>query len=97
MADTDVNTIVEWAIAGHSLFHIGKAIEEKWPGRKEYQAALMVATQEFFTRSGEADASVIRGFCLESYREVFRKLLEIGDFSGALKAVEKIEKLGGKA
>jgi hypothetical protein len=43
-------------------------------------------------KAGE-DKEIILGFCLEGARDLYRNLVKIGDFTGALKALQELAKL----
>jgi hypothetical protein len=45
-----------------------------------------------FETTARADVNVIRGWCLEAYRELYRRMIEIGDYPGALRAVKELLK-----
>jgi fructose-specific component phosphotransferase system IIB-like protein len=45
-----------------------------------------------FRATADADTTVIRGWCLEAYRELYRRMVAIGDFAGALRAVQSLLK-----
>lgn len=38
----------------------------------------------------QADRTVIRGWCLEALREMYRRMVDIGDYAGALKAIKEL-------
>ncbi len=93
--DVDINQVVEWIITGNSMFNVGEALEERWPDQKDYQKALMGSVQQYLTESGNADAAVIKGWCLESLRDIYRRMIQIGDFNNAAKVVRDINKMAG--
>jgi len=47
------------------------------------------------TRSGRTEPEIRLGWCLEAFRETYRKLMEIGDYVGALRAIKEIALLSG--
>ena len=46
-----------------------------------------------FVKAANMPRSVRRGWCFEAYRDLYRGLLESGDYNAALKAVGEIAKL----
>ncbi|MCP4581016.1 MAG: hypothetical protein GY839_05320 [candidate division Zixibacteria bacterium] len=94
--DVDIKTVTGWVIDGNSMFDIGEAMEKHWPGNLIYHKALMEKVKEYFVNSSEADGNVIRGWCLESLRDLYRKMVEIGDFSNAAKVIKDIAKMSNK-
>jgi hypothetical protein len=57
---------------------------------EENPEQLINAAGDHFATVGEADTSVIRGWCLEAYREMYRRMVDIGDYAGALKAIKEL-------
>jgi hypothetical protein len=53
---------------------------------------VLAAVGAHFRAAGKADPVPIRGFCIEAYREIYRKSLTIGDLATALKALARLEK-----
>lgn len=45
---------------------------------------------DHFSTVALADPVVIRGWCLEALREMYRRMVDIGDFANALKAVKEL-------
>ncbi|GAF71789.1 unnamed protein product, partial [marine sediment metagenome] len=46
-----------------------------------------------FIKASKMPKSVMHGWCLEAYRDLYRRLLETGDYTGALRAVKEISSL----
>ena len=53
---------------------------------------------EHLANVGAADPQVIDGWCFESARDLYQKMVEVGDFANALRAIKEIHRLahGGK-
>ena len=78
-------------LEGHSETDIREWLSKQFP---EVEASkIFNQIPEFLKESASQDQEVILGFCLESTRDLYRKMLEIGDFSGCLKAVSTLAKL----
>jgi hypothetical protein len=83
-----VDEVVGWLIEGHRDADIRGAIKEKWP---ELDAVtLQNAAVEHFRRAANCEPAVIVGFALEAYRDLYRRMMKIGDFAGATKAVKEL-------
>ncbi len=80
-----VHQVFKWIIAGHSEHDVRDAIGEAWP--KADPQPLIVAAIQRLADAGEYDAALVRGWCLEATRDLYRRMVEIGDFAGALRAV----------
>ena len=77
-----------WLIEGVRVRDIKEAAAISYPDADVDQC--IEAALDSFAVTARADGGIIRGWCLEAYRELYRRMLEIGDFSGALKAVKEL-------
>jgi hypothetical protein len=77
---------IKWMVEGNRAADITEALAQSFPGA-DAQALIGQANDYFATLSG-ADKDVIHGWCLESLREMYRRMVQIGDFPGALRAVK---------
>lgn len=57
--------------------------------RRDPQAAVMERLKD----AADIEAEVLFGWCLESCRDLYRRMVEIGDFAGALRAVKQLAEL----
>lgn len=80
-----------WLLEGNAEIDIREAIAAKFPD--EDGALLLVAAMDHLQAVGNADKSVIRGWCLEAYRELYRRMLDIGDYNNAAKIVKELMRL----
>lgn len=83
--------VTKWLLAGHSAADITEAAAQAWPNAKP--AALLLAATDKIAESANYDLDLIVGFTLEGTRDLYRRMLEIGDFSGALKALRQLHDL----
>ena len=83
-----------WILSGASEHDIRDAIAKEWP--EADAAPLIVSAVTAFEKAGEFNVGVVAGFCFEAYRELYRKMVEAGDYQGALKAVKLISDLAGR-
>ena len=86
-----IEQVFRWIVEGHTEQDVDEAVAETWPD----QAAqpLIVAAVVKLAKAGKLDAGIIRGFCFEAFRELYRKMVEAGDLAGALKAVKEIDEM----
>ncbi len=54
----------------------------------------MQAVREHLVAEGTPDADALRGWILTAYRELYRRMLEVGDFDGARKTLKNITEVG---
>lgn len=86
-----VDQVLQWIIEGQNDADVQEAIKKLWPSEdpeKLYEAAV-----DRVSDASKVEGEVLLGWCLMARRELFRKMFEIGDFAGALRATEKIESL----
>ncbi len=89
-----LDQVIKWLVEGHSDGDIVDAIGQFWPD--ESAEDLINAGLDKITDAGKVEPALIDGWCLMARRELYRRMLEIGDFAGALRATEKIESLVNK-
>jgi hypothetical protein len=76
---------------GHSFADIRQALATEHP---QANADLLFRyTQNAFEQVCDRSFRTVAGFCLEATRDLYRKMLEIGDFEGALRAVKQLSTL----
>lgn len=83
--------ILQWVLAGASERDIREAIAAIYP--ESDPPALLAAVMGDLEKSADCSFDVILGFCFEATRELYRRMVEIGDFPGALRAVKQIAEL----
>ena len=54
---------------------------------------LLAAVMGDLEKSAACSPEILIGWCFEATRELYRRMIEIGDFSGALRAVKQIAEL----
>ena len=75
-------------LEGNTRQDIEAAAPDLFPG---VDAKKVVAhALEAFAVVANESTDVIGGFCLESSRDLYRKMVEVGDYAGALRAVKQI-------
>jgi hypothetical protein len=94
--EKDIKRVVFWILAGNSMFDVHEAIAKEYPGKKQREA-LMAAVLDYFIRSGQANTDVVKGWCLESLRELYRKMVENADYPNAARVIKDIYSMNDKA
>jgi hypothetical protein len=89
-----IDQIFKWVLAGHSEHDIEEAIRAQWP-EAEMQP-LIVAAIGKIRSSGSIDPDAVSGWCFEATRDMYRRMVEIGDFAGALRAIKQLAEFGKK-
>ncbi|ADG67959.1 hypothetical protein Plim_2132 [Planctopirus limnophila DSM 3776] len=83
--------MAKWILTGARDRDVLEAIEKTWP-----QADPMALVQEAiggFALSATLSRDAVRGFCFEATRDLYRRMTEIGDFAGALRALKQLADL----
>lgn len=69
-----------------------EALRVKYPNADTQ--ATMTAVRDYLAGEGTPDTDALRGWVLTSYRELYRRMLEVGDFDGARKVLKNITEVG---
>jgi hypothetical protein len=87
-----VNQIYGWIISGASEADIVEAIKASWPNRNA--RPLIAQAIERFAEEADVTEDLMRGFCIAATRELYRKMVDVGDFVGAMRALKQMHELG---
>jgi hypothetical protein len=66
-------------------------LRAKYPGTDHRETMALVRAH--LTAEGTPDSDALRGWVLVSYRELYRRMLEVGDFDGARKVLKNITEI----
>ena len=83
-----MNQVYHWIIEGATEYDIGEAMQQAWPDANH--AGILLAAIEKIRESNEIDPHTVLGFCFEATRDLYRRMVEIGDFPGALRALKQL-------
>ena len=83
-----IDQVVSWMLEGHGGHDIIQAITEKFPYHKP--AELLTGSGKHFEQVATADPALLRGWCLEATRDLYKRLLDVGDYPNALRAVKQM-------
>lgn len=86
--------VYKWILEGASEADIRDAIKTNWP--KQKAEPLIKTALARLIEASDSPADVMRGWCIEATRELYRKQVEVGDFAGALRAVKLLHDLALK-
>ena len=82
------NQVFQWIVQGATEFDIQEAMHQAWPDANH--ASLLLAAIEKIRESNQIDPHTVLGFCFEATRDLYRRMVEIGDFPGALRALKQL-------
>jgi hypothetical protein len=86
-----VEQVVRWIAGGASESEIVEAIRHNWPEAE--QRPLIIAALTQIAEQSQAQPDLVLGWCLQSTRELHRRMVEVGDFTGALRAIKLLAEL----
>lgn len=89
--DDQVNQVLRWVLTGATIHDIHEAIRETWPAAEPSE--LLDQVQQQLGDEADCDADLLRGWCYAATRDLYRRMVEIGDFAGALRAVKLLSEL----
>jgi hypothetical protein len=84
--------VLQWLISGATEHDIVEALRAKYPEADPRQT--LAAVREHLAVEGQPEPDALRGWVLVSYRELYRRMLEVGDFDGARKVLKNITEIG---
>ncbi len=89
-----ITQVFLWIVQGQAEGHILEAIRATWPDQEP--KPIIAAAIEELAKSADFNPKVIRGWCFEAYRDLYRRLYENGDFVGALRAVKLLQDMAAR-
>jgi hypothetical protein len=84
--------VLQWLIGGASEHDIVEALRHKYPDADARQT--IAAVRDHLAVEGQPQPDALRGWVLVSLRELYRRMLEVGDFDGARKVLKNITEIG---
>lgn len=84
--------VLQWLLTGASEADVVEALRAKYPTADV--KATLAAVADHLASEGNPNRDVLRGFVLASYRELYRRMLTVGDFDGARKVLKNITEVG---
>ena len=91
---TDIETVLKFLIEGQAYTDI-EAFLKAEDLTAEQAAEILEKAFDELENANDIPTEVRRGWCLEAMRDVYRRLIETGDYNGAIKAVKEIANLSG--
>ena len=82
------NTLLKWIVTGNADADIIEALKSKVPDGNH--ALMLQRVMHHLATVGDIDRPTVRGFCFEGFRELYRRMLEIGDFANAARALKQL-------
>jgi hypothetical protein len=80
--------MIVWLLEGQRSEDIQRSWAEHFPAEDFHKT--LDAAWDHFERIAAAAPDVLRGWCLEAYRELHRRMVDVGDYTGALRAIKEL-------
>lgn len=84
-------SVADLMIQGYALSDIVEKIQ--FDNKEITRETIVSVAMDFFRDASKVDEDFRSGWCAEAYRELYRKMVEIGDFAGAKDCVKMIGEL----
>lgn len=89
-----VEQTIVWLLTGARESDVIEAIREMWPDQDI--EPLTTAAINQLIESADVDPAAVRGWCFEATKHLYQKMVAIGDFAGALRAVKQLHEMVGR-
>lgn len=86
-----VQQVLTWILEGQSDHVIRDGIREHWP--EEQAEPLIVAAAKSLSDAGKLSHAEVQNWCFEATRYCYQKQIEIGEFSGAMRAIRQMQEI----
>lgn len=80
-----------WLLDGHTKGDIADSCRTLWAHLDP--AKVILTAMDAFAVSAAEPPDSIKGWCIEATRALYRKLLSVGDYEGALRAIKQLHGL----
>jgi len=90
--------VQDWILQGNSEHLIRESIADEFPDASP--VALITGVLNHFIEVASLNEVALLGtygWCLEASKEMYRRMVEIGDYAGALRAIKQIKELADQA
>jgi pterin-4a-carbinolamine dehydratase len=90
--------VQDWILQGNSEHLIRESIADEFPDASP--VALITGVLNHFVEVASLNEVALLGtygWCLEASKEMYRRMVEIGDYAGALRAIKQIKELADQA
>ena len=89
--ESKVHQVLTWILEGNAEQLIRESIQETWPS--ESVPSLLLEACDSVATSAANSRSFVEDFAIEAMRFLYQKQVEIGEYAGAMRAVESLHKL----
>ena len=90
-AAAKLQQVLTWILEGQSEHAIRETIAETWPD--EAASPLILAAIDQLNSGSNRTHAEVKNWCIEATKFLYQRQVEIGDFTGAMRAVKQINDL----
>lgn len=94
MNNTQCEQVLKWVISGASDAEITEAVQQQWPDANVNELLAMASTR--LRQAAKTNPKNILGWSMLATKMLYQKMVDIGDFSGALKAAKQLSELANQ-
>jgi hypothetical protein len=92
---TPLAAVQSWILDGQTLEHVRDAVRQIYPDADP--ETLIKDTMRAFVDVAREPDEAIRGWCMAATRHLYRQMNSVGDFVGALRAVQVLDRLATRS
>jgi len=85
-----LHEILQWVLDGNDEFSVREAMAAKFPAMDADAAISEIVA--YLSEAGQASGDVVRGFCLEAYRDLYERMRTDGDLINAARVIKELAK-----
>lgn len=90
-----VEATVKILLTGTREYDVAQAVRELWPDQE--LGPLVVACGASLADAGRFEPDILRGWCVEASKAIYRRCIDAGEWAAALRAIKQIYEMAGKA
>jgi hypothetical protein len=91
-----IEQVRQWLIDGHRDHSIIESTRTTWPEWSADPMPLISAALDQIAKSADFDSATLAGWCFEATKDVHRRMIESGDYAGALRAIRQLADMAAK-
>lgn len=91
---TAAQQVIAWMIEGQREADIVEALANHFPGTDA--APVLAAAGAHFQNAAGCPSEIVIGWALEAYRDIYRRMMESGDYQGAARVAKELVALASR-
>jgi hypothetical protein len=91
-----IEQVRQWLIDGARDHAVIESTRKAWPEWSADPMPLLMAALGEIRDSADFDSTTLLGWCFEATKDVHRRMIEAGDYAGALRAIRQLADMAAK-